>query len=142
MGMTITEKILARHAGTASVAPGENVWVDVDVLMSNDVIAPQMIGVFEENFGPDAPVWDAGKVVMIPDHYIFTADPKAHRNVAIMRDFVAAKGIRHHYDADFARASCCSAPTATPAPTAPSASSPPASAAPTGRSCSGRAGFG
>ena len=101
MGMTITEKILARHAGTASVAPGENVWVDVDVLMSNDVIAPQMIGVFEENFGPDAPVWDAGKVVMIPDHYIFTADPKAHRNVAIMREFVAAKGVRHHYDADF-----------------------------------------
>ena len=101
MGMTITEKILARHAGRPSVAPGENVWVDVDVLMSNDVIAPQMIGVFEENFGAGAPVWDAGKVVMIPDHYIFTADAKAHRNVDIMREFVAAKGIRHYYDADF-----------------------------------------
>jgi len=101
MSMTIAEKILAKHAGRRAVAPGENVWVDVDVLMSNDVIAPQMIGVFEENFGPEAEVWDADKVVMIPDHYIFTADPKAHRNIDIMRDFVARKGIRHYYDTDF-----------------------------------------
>ncbi|KPK85708.1 MAG: 3-isopropylmalate dehydratase [Phycisphaerae bacterium SM23_33] len=101
MGMTITEKILARHAGRSAVAAGENVWVDVDVLMSNDVIAPQMIGIFEEHFGRDARVWDADKVVMIPDHYVFTADGKAHRNIDIMRDFVARKGIRHYYDADF-----------------------------------------
>ena len=101
MGMTITEKILARHAGRACVHPGENIWCDVDVLMSNDVIAPQMIGVFEDQFGPDAPVWDADRIVMIPDHYVFTADAKAHRNIDTMRDFVRRKGIRHHYDADF-----------------------------------------
>ncbi|MGB2822345.1 MAG: 3-isopropylmalate dehydratase, partial [Phycisphaerae bacterium] len=101
MAMTITEKILAAHAGRKKVAPGENVWCSVDVLMSNDVIAPQMIGVFEEHFGRDAKVWDGEKVVMIPDHYIFTADPKAHRNVDIMREFVRRKGIRHYYDADF-----------------------------------------
>ncbi len=101
MSMTITEKILAGHAGRDKVSPGENVWVNVDVLMSNDVIAPQMIGVFEEHFGADAAVWDADKVVMIPDHYIFTADPKAHRNIDIMRDFVKRKGIRHYYDTDF-----------------------------------------
>jgi len=101
MGMTITEKILAAHAGRHAVAPGENVWCDVDVLMSNDVIAPQMIGVFEEQFGKDAAVWDPDKVVMIPDHYVFTADAKAHRNIEIMRDFVRRKGIRHYYDTDF-----------------------------------------
>ena len=101
MSMTITEKILARHAGRRNVSPGENVWCDVDVLMSNDVIAPQMIGVFEEQFGRDAKVFDPDKIVMIPDHYIFTADPKAHRNVDIMRDFVRRKGIRHYYDTDF-----------------------------------------
>ncbi len=101
MGMTITEKILARHAGKTTVKPGENIWVNVDVLMSNDVIAPQMIGVFEEQFGKDAPLWDADKVVMIPDHYIFTADEKAHRNIDIMREFVSRKGIKHFYDADF-----------------------------------------
>ena len=101
MGMTITEKILAGHAGRAEVGPGENIWCDVDVLMSNDVIAPQMIGVFAEQFGRDGQVWDAEKVVMIPDHYIFTADPKAHRNIDIMRDFVRRKGLKHYYDADF-----------------------------------------
>jgi len=101
MGMTITEKILARHAGRDSVSPGENIWCDVDVLMSNDIIAPQMIGVFEEQFGPHAKVWDTDKVVMIPDHYVFTADPKAHRNIDIMRDFVRRKGIKHYYDTDF-----------------------------------------
>jgi len=101
MGMTITEKILAAHAHRPSVAPGDNVWCDVDVLMSNDVIAPQMIGVFDEQFGPDAKVWAPDKVVLIPDHYIFTADPKAHRNIDIMRDFVRRKGLRHYYDTDF-----------------------------------------
>jgi len=101
MSMTITEKILARHAGNATVQPGENIWCDVDVLMSNDIIAPQMIGVFDAEFGRNAKVWDREKVVLIPDHYIFTADEKAHRNIDIMRDFVRRHGLRHYYDTDF-----------------------------------------
>ncbi len=101
MPMTITEKILGRHCGKASLSPGQNVWCDVDVLMSNDVIAPQMIAVFEEHFGPHTGVWDPEKVVLIPDHYIFTADQRAHRNVDIMRDFAKRKGIKHYYDTDF-----------------------------------------
>jgi len=101
MGMTITEKILAAHAGRARVSPGENLWCDVDVLMSNDVIAPQMIGLFEQHFGAAGDVWEPDRVVLIPDHYVFTADPKAHRNIDIMRDFARRKGIRHYYDTDF-----------------------------------------
>jgi 3-isopropylmalate/(R)-2-methylmalate dehydratase large subunit len=101
MGMTITEKILARHAGRRRVSPGENIWCDVDVLMTNDVIAPQMIDIFEKEFGRDAPVWDTDKAVFIPDHYIFTADAKCHRNIDIMRDFVKRKGLGHYYDTDF-----------------------------------------
>jgi len=46
-------------------------------------------------------VWDPEKVVLIPDHYIFTADGKAHRNIDIMRSFVRRRGIKHFYDADF-----------------------------------------
>ncbi len=101
MGMTLTEKILARHAGKASVTPGENVWVNVDVLMTHDVCGPGTIGVFEKNFGQAAKVWDPERVVIIPDHYIFTADNLAHRNIEILREFVKRQGIRHFYDPDF-----------------------------------------
>jgi 3-isopropylmalate/(R)-2-methylmalate dehydratase large subunit len=99
--MTITEKILARHAGESSVEPGQSLWCDVDVLMTHDVCGPGTIGVFREQFGPDAKVWDPERVVIIPDHFIFTADPKAHRNVDILRAFVHEQGIRHYYDPDF-----------------------------------------
>ncbi|MBN1345678.1 MAG: 3-isopropylmalate dehydratase large subunit [Phycisphaerae bacterium] len=101
MGMTITEKILAKHARRHEVTAGDNVWVDVDVLMTHDVCGPGAIAVFTEQFGADAKVWDPGKIVIIPDHYIFTADAKAHRNIDILRRFVAEQGIANYYDPDF-----------------------------------------
>lgn len=101
MGMTITEKILAKHANKDSVTPGENIWCNVDVLMTHDVCGPGTIGIFEEKFGKDAKVFDNEKIVIIPDHYIFTADPKAHRNIAILRDFAKAQDLKYFYDADF-----------------------------------------
>ena len=58
MAMTMTEKILARAAGKSHVAPGENVWAGVDVLMTHDVCGPGTIGVFKKNFGDSAKVWD------------------------------------------------------------------------------------
>ena len=87
-GMTITEKILAKHAGKTRVTPGENVWVDVDVLMTHDVCGPGTIGIFQHEFGKDAKPWDPDRVVIIPDHYIFTADLKSYRNIQLLRQFV------------------------------------------------------
>ncbi len=104
--MTMTEKILAAHSGRREVKPGDNVWVDVDVLMTHDVCGPGTIGIFKEQFGrPDKParVWDPDRVVIIPDHYIFTADQKCHRNVQILRDFVKEQGLKYYYDPDFIR---------------------------------------
>ncbi len=98
MGMTMTEKILARAAGKTRVEPGDNVWVAADLLMTHDVCGPGTIGIFKREFGREARVWDPERVVIIPDHYIFTADEKAHRNVDILREFAAAQGIRHYYD--------------------------------------------
>lgn len=98
MGMTMTEKILARAAGRGSVEPGENVWVNADILMTHDVCGPGTFGVFREKFGPDAKVWDPERVVIIPDHYVFTLHDKARRNLQILRDFVAEQGIRYFYD--------------------------------------------
>jgi 3-isopropylmalate/(R)-2-methylmalate dehydratase large subunit len=98
MGMTLTEKIVARAAGRSTVTPGENIWVNVDTLMTHDVCGPGTIGVFKREFGEDAKVWDAEKIVLIPDHYIFTADERANRNVDILRDFAKEQGIKYFYD--------------------------------------------
>eukprot|EP00243_Klebsormidium_subtile_P007337 TRINITY_DN3245_c0_g1_i1.p1 TRINITY_DN3245_c0_g1~~TRINITY_DN3245_c0_g1_i1.p1 ORF type:complete len:462 (-),score=160.22 TRINITY_DN3245_c0_g1_i1:62-1393(-) len=96
--MTLTQKILARASERPYVAPGENVWVNTDVLMTHDVCGPGTIGIFKREFGEKAKVWDREKVVIIPDHYIFTADPRANRNVDILRDFVQEQGIKYFYD--------------------------------------------
>jgi 3-isopropylmalate/(R)-2-methylmalate dehydratase large subunit len=96
--MTLTEKILARAAGKASVQAGDNIWVQADVLMTHDVCGPGTIGVFKREFGKNAKVWDRNKVVIIPDHYIFTADSKSNRNVDILREFVKEQGITYFYD--------------------------------------------
>ncbi|MFI4861573.1 MAG: aconitase family protein, partial [Phycisphaerales bacterium JB063] len=99
--MTMTEKILAAHAGKQDVTPGDNVWVDVDILLTHDVCGPGTLGIFEKEFGQDAKVWDSERLVIIPDHYIFTADEKCHRNVQILRDFVKKQNIKYYYDPDF-----------------------------------------
>ena len=96
--MTMTEKILAKAAKKDAVAPGENVWVDVDVLMTHDVCGPGTIGVFKKHFGQDAKVWDREKVVIIPDHYIFTKDAMANRNVDVLRAFAKEQGLKYFYD--------------------------------------------
>jgi 3-isopropylmalate/(R)-2-methylmalate dehydratase large subunit len=96
--MTLTEKVLARAAGKAHVQPGDNVWVNVDVLMTHDVCGPGTIGVFKREFGKNATVWDARKVVIIPDHYIFTADSMSNRNVDILREFVKEQRLPYFYD--------------------------------------------
>jgi 3-isopropylmalate/(R)-2-methylmalate dehydratase large subunit len=101
--MTLTEKILARHAGRATVRPGDNIWIDVDVLMTHDVCGPGTIGVFKQHFGRDAKVWDREKVVIIPDHYIFTADAMANRNVDVLRAFAAEQNLPYFYDVGTAR---------------------------------------
>ena len=96
--MTLTEKILARAAGKAKVQAGDNIWVNADVLMTHDVCGPGTIGVFKREFGKTAKVWDRNKVVIIPDHYIFTADSKSNRNVDILREFAREQGLPNFYD--------------------------------------------
>jgi len=96
--MTLTEKILARAAERSAVSPGDNVWVNVDVLMTHDVCGPGTIGIFKKQFGQDAKVWDRDKVVVIPDHYIFTKDAMANRNVDVLRAFVKEQNLKYYYD--------------------------------------------
>ena len=98
MSMTLTEKILAKHSGKREVEPGESVWIDVDVLMTHDVCGPPTISIFKNEFGEDAQVWDKNKLVIIPDHYIFTEDKYANRNVDILRAFASEHTLPNYYD--------------------------------------------
>ncbi|WOL02426.1 3-isopropylmalate dehydratase large subunit, chloroplastic [Canna indica] len=96
--MTMTEKIFARASEKSHLEPGENVWVNVDVLMTHDVCGPGTIGIFKKEFGQNAKVWDREKLVVIPDHYIFTSDERANRNVDILREFCLEQNIKYFYD--------------------------------------------
>ncbi len=98
MRMTLTEKILAKHSGKKHVEPGESVWIDVDVLMTHDVCGPPTISIFKEQFGDNARVWDKDKLVIIPDHYIFTNDKYANRNIDILRAFAAEQALPNFFD--------------------------------------------
>ena len=98
MGMTITEKILARSAGMRNVTPGESVWLNVDTLMTHDVCGPPTIGIWKEQFGEKAKIWDKDKLVIFPDHYIFTANKHANRNVEILRQFANDYQVDNYYD--------------------------------------------
>ena len=85
--MTITEKIMAKSAGKTNVVPGENIWLNVDVLMTHDVCGPPTIQIWKNEFGENATIWDKEKLAIFPDHYIFTENKQANRNVDILREF-------------------------------------------------------
>jgi 3-isopropylmalate/(R)-2-methylmalate dehydratase large subunit len=96
--MTLTEKILARASGRNRVDAGDNVWANADILLTHDVCGPGSIGVFKREFGQDAKVWDPTKIVIIPDHYIFTADRLSNRNVDVLREFAKEQKLPYFYD--------------------------------------------
>lgn len=58
----MTEKILAKASDRPEVSPGDNVWVNVDVLMTHDVCGPGSIGIFKKEFGQNAKVYVASRV--------------------------------------------------------------------------------
>ena len=66
--------------------------------MTHDVCGPGTIGVFKKEFGANAKVWDREKLVIIPDHYIFTKDAMANRNVDVLRQFVKEQDLPYYYD--------------------------------------------
>jgi 3-isopropylmalate/(R)-2-methylmalate dehydratase large subunit len=98
MSMTITEKILSKSSGRKRVEPGENIWLDVDVLMTHDVCGPPTIEIWKREFGKDAKIWNKDKLVIFPDHYIYTKNPQANRNVEILRQFASEYGVDNYYD--------------------------------------------
>ena len=96
MGMTITQKILADHAGKEVVEPGELINCRVDVVLGNDVTAPVAISEFEK-LGRDK-VFDQDKIVLVPDHFAPNKDIKSAEQCKLMREFARAKGIKNYFE--------------------------------------------
>ena len=67
MGMTMTQKILAAHAGLDKVEPGQLIMADLDLVLGNDVTTPVAIREFDK-IGTEG-VYDKAKVAIVPDHF-------------------------------------------------------------------------
>ncbi len=95
MSMTISEKILAAHAGRDHVEPGELLELPVDLVMGNDITAPVAIGEFRKA-GVER-VFDPDRVVLVADHFVPARDIKSAALARILRDFAAEQGITNYF---------------------------------------------
>ena len=95
MKMTATQKIFARHAGRGSVAAGELITADVDLVLGNDITSPVAI---KEMKKAGERVKYPDKVVLVLDHFVPAKDIKSAEQCKTVRDFAAEQGIRHFYD--------------------------------------------
>lgn len=96
MSMTMTQKILAKHAGLAKVEAGQLVLVDVDRVLGNDITSPVAIREFEK-IGAKT-VYDKDKVTLVMDHFAPNKDIKAAEQCKVCRNFCNAQDITHFYD--------------------------------------------
>ncbi|MCW2277644.1 3-isopropylmalate dehydratase large subunit [Heliophilum fasciatum] len=96
MGMTITEKILAAHAGKATVEPGELIHAQLDAVLANDVTAPVSIKEFEAH--NIEKVFDKERVIFVQDHFVPAKDIKSAEQAKIMRDFARKHELLNHFD--------------------------------------------
>lgn len=90
MGFTMAEKILARHAGKATVEAGELIDVQVDLVMANDITAPLAIKEFDK-IGVER-VFDPARVVFVSSHFTPAKDIQSAQQASIMRKFARAQG--------------------------------------------------
>lgn len=95
MKMTATQKIFARHTGRGSVAAGELITADVDLVLGNDITSPVAI---KEMKKAGERVKYPDKVVLVLDHFVPAKDIKSAEQCKTVRDFAAEQGIRHFYD--------------------------------------------
>ncbi|RTZ96077.1 MAG: 3-isopropylmalate dehydratase large subunit [Deltaproteobacteria bacterium] len=96
MTMTITEKILASHAGLESVSPGQLINARIDIALGNDITAPISIERFQK--AGAARVFDKKKVVLVPDHFAPNKDIKSAEQCRAMREFAHTYDIEHYFE--------------------------------------------
>lgn len=96
MGMTMTQKILADHAGRKEVAAGELIQAKLDLVLGNDITTPVAIKEFEKTGAKE--VFDKEKVVIVLDHFVPNKDIKAAEQCKCSRNFAMEKEIENFFD--------------------------------------------
>ena len=96
MGMTMTQKILAAHAGLESVEAGQLIMAKLDLVLGNDITSPVAINEFSKN-GFDK-VFDNTKIAMVMDHFVPNKDIKAAQQTKQCRTFAKSFNITNYYD--------------------------------------------
>lgn len=97
MGMTMTQKILAAHAGLKEVKAGQFIEIDLDVVLGNDITTPVAVKEFR-NMGAEK-VYDKNKVIIVLDHFVPAKDIKSAEQCKISRNFSKEQEIVNFFDA-------------------------------------------
>lgn len=96
MGMTMTQKILAAHAGLDKVAAGQLINAKLDIVLGNDITTPVAVNEFKKaGFNH---VFDKERVTIVLDHFVPNKDIKAAEQSKTCREFAKAHGVKHFYD--------------------------------------------
>ena len=96
MKMTMTQKILADHAGLSEVKPGQFIEAKLDMVLGNDITAPVGIKEFEKIGVED--VFDKKKIALVPDHFTPNKDIKSAQQCKVMREFAYEKEIENYFE--------------------------------------------
>ena len=95
MGMTMTQKILAAHAGLESVTAGQLIEAKLDVVMANDITGPMALPILKQMADQ---VFDKDKVVFVPDHFTPNKDIKSAENSKAIREFAKEQGLTWYFE--------------------------------------------
>ena len=95
MGHTITEKILAAHAGKKEVNPGEHIVADVDFMVANDITAPITINIIEDIKNAEI---KNEQIALVPDHFTPNKDIKSAENVKLLREFSKKHNVKYFFE--------------------------------------------
>ncbi len=96
MGMTMTQKILAAHAGLDSVKAGQLIEANLDLVLGNDITSPVAIKEFAR-FNCDK-VFDRDKIALVPDHFTPNKDIKAAEQCKLIREFANKMNITNYFE--------------------------------------------
>lgn len=96
MGMTMTQKILARRAGLPSVKAGQLIEADLDLVLGNDITAP--VAIREMNRFRKEGVFDKDKIALVPDHFVPAKDIKSAENCKCVREFAHRNKITNYFE--------------------------------------------